>query len=750
MNLQLSPPNSMPVAHPHQFIPLSSEQGEEKKLELLEHWRSITKRKWAILALALFVGVVTIAITFALTPIYRSTAGILVEPNRAKILSIDDIYSGTGLDREHYQTQVEILKSREVALRTAKALKLWDHPDFDPRKRSESFLQRLKASVGVSSAVPEWDEASLAEATVGKFSASLAVEPVRLSSLIRISFDAEDKKLAAAAANKMVSVYVDLDREARLNVSQAATSWLQERLETLRLKLTKSEEALQAYREQKGLVNLSGSAQTLVGQQVSEITQRLSAARATRSELESAFKQVRLITNGDYNSIPIVTRSSPVNEARRQVDLASAKVAELSERLGAEHSSLIEARSQLRVANENVRRLTLAAVKGLEREYNAALDTERALEASLIAARGTVQDVNRQEFQLSVLEREVQTNRQLYEMFMTRAKETSVATDLQSTVARLVDPAVPSGSPIKPQKSQMVLVAVVLALFLGALISLLLDKLDNTVKGAEDAETRLHQPVLTTVPSLNEADAAHAVRIFLDQPQSHFSEAIRTARTGVLLSNIDVVSKVLLITSSVPKEGKTTVSTNLALAHSQTKRTLLIDADMRRPQVGNRLGLSPSVKGLSNLVTGSAALEECVHLLPHSSLWVMPVGNIPPNPLELLLSQRFRETLETLSKQFEVILIDSPPIELVSDALVIAPLTHGTIYVVKAMETPYQVVRKGLQRLQRAQVKILGVVLNGLDFNKAQKYYGQGKYGYGDYGYRPEAADDLDLVENKT
>jgi len=267
--------------------------------------------------------------------------------------------------------------------------------------------------------------------------------------------------------------------------------------------------------------------------------------------------------------------------------------------------------------------------------------------------------------------------------------------------------------------------------------SLLLDRLDNTVKGGDDAETRLKQPLLSALPEMPAMDRERMACLLLEDPHSHFAEAIRTARTGVLLSNIDQPNKVLLVTSTLPNEGKTTVAINLALAHAQTKRTLLIDADMRRSQVARSLRVPAGSRGLTNLVAGTAEISNCIYRLTNSPLFVMPVGDMPPNPLELLLSQRFREVLASLSSQFEVVIIDSPPVELVSEALVLAPMVTSTIFVVKANATPAPLVRKSLQRLQRAGASILGVIVNQLDFKRAQRYYGEyggSSYSYGGYG----------------
>lgn len=232
--------------------------------------------------------------------------------------------------------------------------------------------------------------------------------------------------------------------------------------------------------------------------------------------------------------------------------------------------------------------------------------------------------------------------------------------------------------------------------------------------------------------------------MFLDKPQSLYAESIRTARTGVLLSAIDLPNRLLLVTSSLPGEGKSTFCVNLALAHAHTKKTLLIDADMRRPSIAKHLGMEAGAKGLSNLVSGTVALKDCVHSLPDTNLMVIPAGNIPPNPLELLLSERFKQTLDKLSSLFEIIIVDSPPVELVSDSMVIAPQVTGVIYLVKAEDTPYQLARKGLARIRKAQGNVLGVVLNRLDFVKAERYYGEysgyGKYGYSRYGYSRKMA----------
>ncbi|GAP35633.1 tyrosine-protein kinase EpsD [Piscinibacter sakaiensis] len=744
MNMQATPGAVIQAASPAPppFLSLKDALSDEQRLELVEYWRSITKRKWVILLLGIAVAIAAGAVAFSLPAVFRSTATVLIEPDKNKVVKIDEVYGGIGTGREYFQTQVEIIKSRDVALKTIEGLKLWEVPEFDPRKDKDDWKAKLKQAIGLTEPEVEWTDEKLARETLGKFNEALDVAPVRLSNLVKVSFESQDPALAARVVSTVAEIYVNNDRESRFKLTQQANQWLQDRVVALRQKLDASERALQAYREGQGLVNLGGSAQAIDSQQIANITQQLVQARVRRAENEGVYKEVLAIRNAkrdDYSSVAAVMRHPAVVEAKKQEAIAQQKVSELSQRYGFEHPRMVAATAELNAASQSVATQADAVATSLMRDYEISRATERQLEGELANSRGSVVAVNRKEAQLGVLERAAQADRQLYELFIGRAKETSASNDLQTQVARVVDPPVLGGK-VRPKEMQIIAVAFALGLFGGVLLSLLLDKLDNTLKGQEDAESRLKQPLLTSLPILKGSDRKQVMRLAADRPDSMFAEGIRTARTSVMLSSIDSPKKIILVTSSVPGEGKTVVSTNLALAHATTRRTLLIDADMRRPAVARGLALPPGLKGLSDLTSGDATLDDCIHVLEDSHLHVISSGATPPNPTELLLSQRFKDTLRTLQERYDIILIDSPPVELVSDALVLAPLVTGTIYVVKAMDTPYQLARKGLVRLQRSHGTLLGVVLNYVDFKKAQKYYGQysayGQYGYGGYGYK--------------
>lgn len=728
----------------HKQIFLHDPADQDEKLDILEYWRTIQKRKGQILAFGLIFAVLAAAIVFAMTPIYRATATLMIEAGKAKVVTIEDVYSGASQNREYFQTQVEIIKSREVAIKAIKKAELWDTDEFNPRPDAESMLTGLLVSIGLKDdpAGIEWNEDTLAEAVYPAFVKRVTIEPVRLSQLAKISFDSSSAGLSAKVANGLAMAYIESDMDARYQVTQQASNWIQDRLASLRVKLEESERQLQAYREKAGIVDMKNVGQGGVGQQMMEVTSRLVDARLRRAEAENAFNQIKSAKKtGDLASLPAVIRNPIVADALRDQSMAERRLAELTQRYGKEHPKFMQAEGELKSAKENLQRQIDTVVASITQEYEVNKGTERTLEGQMAVARGSVQDINRKEFELTVLEREVDSNRQIFDMFVKRAKETSISSDLQTPVARVVDAAVVPDRPVKPQKVQIILIAFILGVFVATLAALVLERLDNTLKTSEDVETKLKTPLLTALPLLTDAEVAResTARIFIDNPKCLYSEAIRTARTGVLLSALDVPKRLLLVTSSLPGEGKTTFSINLAMAHAHTKKTLLIDADMRRPAISKGLNLQPGAMGLSNLVSGTAKLEDCVQQLEGSSLDIMPSGSIPPNPVELLLSQKFKETLDHLMEVYDVVIIDSPPVELVSDALVISPMATGVIYVSRANSTPWQLARRGLQRIRRAEGQLLGVVLNRLDFAQAEKYYGEysgyGKYGYGQTGY---------------
>ncbi|MDZ4129111.1 MAG: polysaccharide biosynthesis tyrosine autokinase [Hydrogenophaga sp.] len=555
------------------------------------------------------------------------------------------------------------------------------------------------------------------------------------SRLLKASFTAQDPELAARVVNTWVKVYIEEDRSARFQSAKSTTTWIEGRAGELRQNVMTAERELQAFRERNNLVSVAGSTQGVSIRQMEELTPSVVQARVKLTQLESAYKEMSSVKNNDYSSVSWVMGFGPVPDAKARETSARFKVAELSQNYGYEHPRMVQAQAELSEAQENLRRQIAVAVASLTREYETAKATLRSLDSTLAQERSRAQTANRSEFALGQLEREVEASRELYNLFMAREKELDITADIEKVVARIIDFARPIYAPVGPDRGRIMLAAVLLGLMAALALALGIEFLDNTVKGSEEAEGKLGLPVLASLPRLNADTTKQAPVEFLLGKNPMFDEGIRTARTGLLLSGIDEKNRVFMVTSASPGEGKTTFATNLALALAQNHKTLLIEGDMRRPGLADVLSLEKGLKGLANLIALSEPLASCLHPVKDSDLQVLPVGDVPPNPLELLSSKRFARTIEELQSLFDYIIIDTPPVEAVSDALAISRVVNGAVFVLKAEETAYPLARVALQKLQRANVSVLGLVINSVDFARAQRYYGQYS-GYGRSGYQ--------------
>ena len=400
---------------------------------------------------------------------------------------------------------------------------------------------------------------------------------------------------------------------------------------------------------------------------------------------------------------------------------------------------MIAAVSELKTAESNLRKQIDNIVQSVAKEYEIIRAEESHLSLALNRIKSQVKETNKKSYKLAALQREVETNRQLYEVFLTRFKETAATSDLQTVNARVIDLAVEPLSPYKPDRQRIILIAFLLSLMFGFGLALLIEYLDDTFRDSTLLEEKLRLPVLGVIPKMTAGDLGNnGMFFFIKEPKSGFSESIRTIRTGIMFSSIDAAHKVIVVTSSVPGEGKSLVSINLAISISQMKKTLLIDADMRKPTVAAVFGLDKSAKGLSELVSTDAEFSDCIHgaNLEGMSLDVLPAGIVPPNPLELLSSIRFKIVIEKLKKNYEYIIIDSAPAAVVSDSRVLAKIGDSVVYVVKADDTTHHIAQRGVKLLLESGAHITGSVLNQVDRKRQSKdsVYDGNYYSY--YGYR--------------
>lgn len=720
-----------------EFVSLDPrEDASDDEIDLLQLVLPIWHRKWSILSLVVVVMMLAALITMNMTPIYRATTSLMIDPGASRTSDLEALSGLPGVGNEYLLTQFELLKERELAERVVKALNLTEHPEFDPRQREESkfnprAMVKLLLPGDVDPVVP--DEDAIFDSVVSALMERTEITPVTKTSLVKINMEMADPALAAEAANALADAYITSQLEARLATSMTVTNWMNDQLAAQREKLQIAEQNLQAYREQENLVDVQGIV-TISADELSQMGTRLVDARRARAEAESLYRQVAALKNSGWKrqaEVPAVLSNPLVQQFRTKQAQAQAKVDELSGVFGPLHPEMVAAQAELRAAEVDLQAQVEQVVASIEQQYLLSLANERSLQTSFDENRDVIQQISSKEFELRKLEREVETNQQLYDTFMTRLNEISSTQDFEAINARVIGKAIVPKAPVKPRKALIIVIAGLAAFILAAGLTLLLNRLNNGFKSVRDVEGSLNQPMLGMVPLVKKKNT-NVARLY-DGEDKSFSETIRTLRTSIVLSALEHPRRVLLMTSSVPGEGKSTVGSNLAASLVQFGKVLVIDADLRRPTLHKNFALPVGTAGLANYLAETAALDECIR--PVDNVDLMPAGAVPPNPQELLMSPRLGELMSVLRERYDYIIVDSPPCMAVSDAIILSGLVDSVVYVVKANATPIPVAQRGVGQLLQKNAAILGVVLNQVDVKKAQRY-GENYEGYYDYyGY---------------
>ena len=403
--------------------------------------------------------------------------------------------------------------------------------------------------------------------------------------------------------------------------------------------------------------------------------------------------------------IPSVRDDSWIRSCAIQAETLERQIREDEHKYTADFPELYSAKSELQAVRDQITAALDTIIEGFRTDYEIARTNEAELAKEVKALEASARELGRKQLEARTLEHGVATNQQSYDAFLSKLMETNTRQqDTVSMIAQVVDPAVPVYTPVKPNKRRMVMMGVLLSLMAGIGIALMLDKLDSTLKRREDIEERLGVPVLGELMLLSsrqtDGKPARPALEFVDEPTSRFAEEIRTIRTGVALSGLDQSKQTLVVTSTVSGEGKSTVALNLALSLGQLGTVLLIEADMRRPSLAKTLGYDARTTGLTDLVAGAAKVADCIHTLEPGGIHVLFAGStLPQDPLKILASERFAKLLDHAGETYHAVVIDSAPVELVSDARVLATKATGMVYVIRADQTSYQAVRQGLGTL---------------------------------------------------
>ena len=721
---------------------------ERDDLDLRQYLAVIARNKWSILTLSLIITVIAALYVYSLAPVFRATSTILLDPQKQNVVSIEEVYGLPNLYYEYYQTQLEIIRSRELLAKVVNRLNLAPGDlvkgnrepkiSFDWRSLIPNFStgETVEPVAKQTTMTKEEKEDALA----GSLSGMVDVNLVNDSHLVNISFDTHNPELAARLANALAEVYIESGLEARLESTRKASEWITEHLKGLKAKVDESSQALQDFLSQQSLVDAQG-VDSIAVKKLDEVSTELVDARKDLSEAQELYRQLNSLKGQPpeaFESVPAVLKDPLVHQASAAKSAAEQKVSELSDRYGPKHPKMIAAKAELETARKNLEAHIRNVIDSINKEYRLSRARVEHLTGEMQETKSELSQINRKSNELDILQQELESNRQLYEMFLNRFKETNITDDLKTTNARVVDKAQVPGAPYKPNARRFITISFLTALILSIMLVFLIESLDNTLSSTMDVENKLFLPVLGILPKLNfwSKRDIKAMRYYSDKKHSSFSENIRTIRTSVLLNDIDKEKKIILVTSSVPQEGKSLLAVNLSLSLGQMKKTLLIDADMRKPSIERAFDMKKNEFGLTHFIAGTHPLKECLHYFGEENLHIMPAGQVPSNPLELLSSSRFEKTARGLLQYYDYIVFDSAPAVPVSDPVVLSRIADVTIYVVKADSTPYQTARNGLKKLQSVNANVLGIVLNQVVPAKRPKRYGYGNTDYYSYyGY---------------
>ena len=627
--------------------------------------------RWSILFLFILGCVTGVLKAINENPVYRANLTMLVEPSSAQVSGQFQLFNPFNL--RFYETQYEMLRSRTVASKVVENLDLVNREGLSKTLVPPSLSQKIKSSISRWPLVKKL--VSSEELPIGQFDELAVTEQQRIQKYNwLVSVIQGGVRIAGTKESQLVQVSFS-SRDPKF-AAEIANELVDAYIDTgIESQLLQSERASAwlVKRLEQVRSNLTGSEKELQEYLLSKDSVDLKQTRAISSQELSALNQ-------EYIS-------------------ARAKFDELSKRYGSKHPRISEARSELSAARSRYNR----------------------------ASKG-VGGSKQKEFELSKLERDIEVNQQLYDLFLTKFRETDLSTGDQLSSARIVDKALPPSSPIHPNAQKIMFLWGLGGLVLGVILAFLRDQLDTTFKDPQQLERQMGSPLLGVIPEISRSKSI-IEREYLKGSLSPFTESINHIRTGVVYSDVDNPPNVILVTSSVKGEGKTTTSSNLALSYAQIGKTLLIDADLRRPRV-HKVSNVTSSNGLVNLVAGVATMDECIaHDKDEENLHILVAGDTPPNPLELLSSVKMRKTLEELEEQYDYIVIDAAPILPASDALVLGQLADAVIMVVKAESTHSHLPQDSMKRLHSANVEVTGLVFSQANVSKIKSYRYGGYYG---------------------
>ena len=734
------------------YMPPAAAHHTTEDKHVMDYVRVLYRRRWIAIPVFLVLFVIGAINAMRQIPIYQGRAQMLIEKDTPNVATLDQMFQTQDgwMNDEFYQTQYRILQSRSLAKRTIDAMKLWDAPRLgngpEPKQAlsiTGLFWSGVSSTIGFVSApfkgandaAPEPAQAATAaeprsasetaaqSSRIDEFLGGLSIVPVRNSRIVEIRYNSSDPVFAAEAANALAKAYIQQSLELRFNNSKEAADWLGDRLADQRKAVETSESALQAFREKNGAVAAADSASNIVIARLTDLNAALTKAKTDRINKESLYNQLKSAEGtGAIDSLPVVLSNDFIQKLRSDLADLQRQQAQLAERYGPRHAEMIKIRTAVESADAKLRLELSKVIDSVKNEYQAAVAQERSLQAALDSQKGEALSMNRKGIEASVLQREVESNRQIYESLLQRTKDADISSERKSTNVRVVDEAVTPRGPISPNVQRDLTVSFGLSLFFAVGLAFLFEQLDNRIKTPTELKATVGVPFLGMIPTISKVKGSGDPLVSEDVP-ANFAEAFKSIRTNVLFSSAEEGMRSIVVTSAGPGEGKSVVSSNIAVALAQTgQRVLLVDADMRRPRI-HEIFDGPQEPGLSNVLVGGMKPTEVIRRAKISGLWILPAGHIPPNPAELLGSRRFLEFMMALETHFDWVVIDTPPVLVVADSSIVANQASGIVFVASADKTPRAAAKAAVIQLEAANAKVIGTVLNRVDLVRNPYYY---------------------------
>ncbi len=718
-------------------------QDAEEGIDLRYYWGLLVKRKWIVLAVIALGATFAVLSTLMETPIYRSTATIQIERERLQVVQFGD---ASGYDAEYYddefvQTQIELLRSRSLAQRVVEEEKLIS-PSSLPKAKAPTIRSRLRAMLGLQSPVkdiekpiPSATRKSPAgmKAAISTVRGGLTAKVVPDSRLVNISFDSPDPAFAARISNAVAEIFISSNVERRTGSSRYASKYIEERLALMRQKLEDSEKALVEYSQREQIVGMD-EAGDMSTQNLTGLNAALANAQSSRIAAESRW---RLAQSGPVRSLPEVIDNQLVQSLQAKRSELSSEYQDKLRLYKPAYPAMQQLQGQIDELERQIDREVQNVKDSLRVKYESAANEESLLQGQMQTTKDTVLDVQGRSIGYKTLKRDADTNRELYDGLLQQFKEIDVASGVQTNNISMVDRAEVPAYPFKPDMRRNVLLGLVAGLLLGIVAALMLEYLDDTIKGPLDVEKHLGIAVLGVIPKTRPEEFEQQ----RSDARSAFAEAYRSVRTALQFSTDHGVPRTLLVTSPSPAEGKSTTALTLAENFAQLgKRVLLIDADLRNPSLHKIAGVDNS-QGLSSLLSGAAKHSEVLRQTAIPNLTIMPAGPLPPNPPELLAGPKMHSLLTVAAAKFDQVIIDSAPIMGLADAPILSSLAQGTLLVVEAGASRINVSKGAVKRVTAVRGRLVGAILTKHDARHSGYGYGYG-YGYGAhyYSYGTEAA----------